>query len=339
VPQRGPRPATVCRRALVWPVVLGTQIVIVAASPLLFLVAGLISIARRSSRPWRSVALVVSFAIIELRTVGALLRGTTDLDALLAKTLQDSHMAMRRILAVPLAIEPLSASVADVGDSDGLIVLARHCGPGDSIYVAWLLAVHYRLSLRVVLKSLLRLEPAIDLAGDDLPFCFVGRDPLAATTGISELAATLSKGDALLLFPEGGNFTWDRWRSGIRYLAAHGNRAELRRAMNRTHTLPPRATGAVTALMAAPQSDVLLIAHSGFGDDGRDRTWWRVPTHRDFLIRTILYPAAEVPRQEDDAHDFLDTAWSQVDTWVEAFADLNTPAEPLEPPPQVDLTD
>jgi 1-acyl-sn-glycerol-3-phosphate acyltransferase len=319
--------AGVLRRVVVVPAVLCLQATLILLSPALFLIAALMCAVQRSTRPWRSVGLVVAFASIELRAVAQLLRGVDDLDGFVRQILAQAYQAMNRVLAVPMVIEEGSPTPAEVQRSDGLIVLARHCGPGDSLYIAWLLAVHYGLSLRIVLKGALRLEPAIGLAAKDLPFCFVGHNKDSAIKGITALAATLGEGEALLLFPEGGNFNWARWRAGIRYLMEHGDYAGSLRARRRTHTLPPRPGGTLAALAAAPQADVLLIVHSGFSDDGRHRQWWRVPIRRDFLVRAMLFPAADVPREETAGMEFLERAWTQVDTWVEAFHDLNSPTE------------
>jgi hypothetical protein len=105
-------------------------------------------------------------------------------------------------------------------------------------------------------------------------------------------------------------------------LAAHGDVAGLRRARRQTHTLPVRPGGALGALEAATTADVLLLAHSGLSNDGRDRPWWQVPVHQELAIRTILIPAKSVPRDEEGARRFLDNAWARVDTWVEGHADL-----------------
>ena len=59
-------------------------------------------------------------------------------------------------------------------------------------------------------------------------------------------------------------------------------------------------------------------------DDGRDRPWWRLPMHQQLAVRTMLVPSAQVPRDEDAVREFLDDAWSRVDTWVEGHADLAT---------------
>jgi 1-acyl-sn-glycerol-3-phosphate acyltransferase len=298
------------------------ETLVIGTAPLLLLAAAVLGLFLRSTLPVRTVLLLVAYAVIELSLLPRLLRPVEDWDALVVEVLDAGCAAMTRILGVPLVLEPGSATADDVHRGDGLIVLARHCGPGDTVFIAWLLASHYGLSLRIVLKQLLRLEPTIDLAGDHLPFCFVGSRRGAARAGVARLAGELSAGDALLLFPEGGNFSWDRWRAAVSRLVARGEHLAALRARRNTHTLPPRPGGALAALSAAPGADVLLLAHSGFGTDGRDRPWWRLPRDQQFVVRTVLLPAASVPRDEVGAREFLDVAWTQVDTWVEGHAEL-----------------
>jgi 1-acyl-sn-glycerol-3-phosphate acyltransferase len=312
----------VLRRTLVLPTIVAIEILLIAASPLLFVIAGMASIVCRSSRPVRTVALVVAYAGIELGALARVARGVDDWHTLVAQVLGQAYGAMRRLLKVPLVLEAGSPTAADLRRTNGLIVLARHCGPGDSVYVAWLLAAHYGLSIHVVLKRLLRLEPSIDLAARHLGLCFVGGEPGTAATGIATLAADMTPGDALLLFPEGRNFSHPRWEAAITQLRARGDYTAAARARRRTHTLPPHLGGALAALTAAPLADVLLVAHSGFSPDGRDRPWWRLPTNRDFAVRTVLVPAAEIPRDEEQVRAFLDLAWARVDTWVEGHTDL-----------------
>jgi 1-acyl-sn-glycerol-3-phosphate acyltransferase len=176
------------------------------------------------------------------------------------------------------------------------------------------------MRLNVVLKSLLRVEPVVDLAGDHLPLCFVRRHGHTRER-IGELAAAMSSGDALLLFPEGRNFSRQRWLRTLAELVASGARRAARRMRRHTHTLPPHHGGAHAALAAAPHADVLLLAHAGFTADGRDRPWWRLPMHRPFLVRTTLVPAAEVPRGERALGLWLDRAWADVDDWIEYTVD------------------
>ncbi len=310
------------RRLIMLPLVVLTEIAILLTAPLTLAAAGVASLALRSSRPVRSVLLVVAYAGIELSTLVTLRRGVEDWDELVRIVLDRGYRAMQRSLDVTVRLEDGSPTREQLAESKGVIVLARHCGPGDSLFIAWLLAVHYRLTLRIVLKQLLRLDPTVDLAGDHLPLCFVRPGGQRARRGITELAGGLGAGESLLLFPEGGNFTWSRWHAAIESLARRGELIRARRARMQTHTLPARPGGALAALGAAPDADVLLLAHSGLSDDGRDRPWWRVPIHQELVIRTVLIPAAAVPRDDAGARAFLDRAWSQVDTWVEGHADL-----------------
>jgi 1-acyl-sn-glycerol-3-phosphate acyltransferase len=310
------------RRALTLPLVVLIELAVVISSPLTLALGAVVTLLTRSSRPIRSVALVVAFAAIELSTLPLIRRGVPDWDELVRSVLDRSYRAMHRTLGIAVRLEEGSPEREDLLASKGLIVLARHCGPGDSVFIAWLLAVRYHLTLRVVLKEALRLDPILDLAGDHLPFCFVRPGGSRALRGIEQLAGGLANGECLLLFPEGGNFSWQRWQAAIASLSKRGEHFRARRARSQTHTLPARPGGALAALRVAPDADVLLLAHSGLSDDGRARPWWRVPVRRELVIRTVLIPAAAVPREEAAARGFLDQAWTQVDTWVEGHANL-----------------
>jgi 1-acyl-sn-glycerol-3-phosphate acyltransferase len=304
---------TALRRAITIPLVVAIEILLLLTGPVLLPAAAVTSLAARSSRPLRTVALILAYAAIELVTLRRIRRGRVDWDRLLADVLRAVYRALRLILDVRVELE--AGSVPRDRLTNPLVVLARHCGPGDSLFIAWLLVVHYRLRPRIVLKRLLRVEPLVDLAGDHLPLCFVG-GRRRSRERISRLAATMPAGDAFLLFPEGGNFSRPRWRRAIIRLVATGHRRTARLWRRRTHTLPPHHGGTIAALGAAPTADVLLLVHNGFSADGRDRPWWRLPVHHTLLIRTALVPAAEVPRDPAAVTEWLDTTWSDVDSWI-----------------------
>lgn len=315
---------TALRRAVTVPAVITVEVLILICTPLLLLAAALVAVGTRSTRPVRSAALIVAYARIELSTLRLLLRRDEhDWHAALRDVLVSAYAAVQAILDVRLVLEDGSATREQLSTSDGLVVLARHCGPGDSLFIAWLLVVHYQLRLHVVLKSALRLEPTLDMAGDHLPLCFVGhpgRRGRRARRCIHDVAAAMSAGDALLLFPEGANFSWPRWRRAVLALSAAGADSAARRARGRTYTLPPHRGGAAAALIGSPTSDVLLLAHNGLAPDGRSRPWWRLPVHHRLIVRTVLAPAATVPRDRETLASWLDDAWSQIDGWVRSHA-------------------
>jgi 1-acyl-sn-glycerol-3-phosphate acyltransferase len=308
--------------------VIGWHLLVLTSAPLTLPIATLVGVLARSTRPLRTTALLITYAALELSALGRIshlrTRGDGDWQGLVHWFLTAAYASVRRILDVHVRLEDGSATTADMSDSDGIVVLARHSGPGDTVLIAWLLVVHYHLQLRVVLKSLLRVVPTIDLAGDVLPFCFIGANRSAARRGIAQLAGGLSRGEALLLFPEGGNFSRKRWVVALRRLAASRERLRFRRLRRNRHTLPPRVGGVAAALSAAPNAAVMLLAHTGLGDEGRDRPWWRLPINQQLTMRTLFVPAARVPRDPAGVSHWLDEAWTQIDTWVEGHVAMTT---------------
>lgn len=318
------------RRAVTVPVVILLDLLVIVTAPLTLAAAALLCLVTRSGLPLRTARLLVAYARIELSVLPRLITADEDdWNSLLRDILDRVYAAMRRTLDVQVAVQQGSVPDAGLRGDGGVIVLARHCGPGDSVFLAWLLAVHHGLRLRVVLTALLRLEPSIDLAGDHLPLCFIGPHRRRARACVEDIARSMTSGDALLLFPEGQNFSRSRWRRALTDLRDSGAFRRAQRALRHTHTLPPRLGGTFAALTGAPDADVVLLAHTGFTDDGRDRPVWRLPTHRRLLVHTTFVASADVPRHDHDAMSaWLDAAWADVDDWIAATVsgDRQTPA-------------
>jgi 1-acyl-sn-glycerol-3-phosphate acyltransferase len=310
---------TAPRRFVTVPLVSALMVCVLVSAPLLLAVTGLASLAARSSRPVRTVALAVAYAFIELRTLVKLAIGNLDCDRLMGDVLTTAYAAVRRILDVEVVLDPSSTTPEDIPRHEPVIVLSRHCGPGDSLLVAWLLTIEYRLQVRIVLKAILRCEPVLDFAGELGCLCFLARSGRARHQ-IHDLAASLVGGQALLLFPEGANFTWPRWRTAIAELRSTGRIRAASRALRQSYTLPPHTGGVTAAVTGAPSANVLVLTHNGFCPDGRARLWWQLPMHRQLLVRTALFPAAELP-QLDQLSPWLERTWTQVDAWVAGHTD------------------
>jgi hypothetical protein len=90
--------------------------------------------------------------------------------------------------------------------------------------------------------------------------------------------------------------------------------------LRQSYTLPPHTGGVAAAVTGAPSANVLVLAHNGFCPDGRARLWWQLPMHRQLLVRTALFPAAELP-QPDQLSPWLERTWTQVDAWVAGHTD------------------
>ena len=302
------------RRMLTVPAASALAMCVLLLSPLLLVVGAMVSVAARSDRPLRTVGLMMAYAAIELRMLTQLLAGDVDGDRLVNVFLATAYAAVRRILDVEVVLDSSSAAPRSLPRDQPVIVLSRHCGPGDSVLVAWLLVFRYRLQVRVVLKAILRAEPVLDFAGTLGCLCFLARGARARRQ-IRDFAASLTGGQALLLFPEGANFTLPRWHAAIDELRKTGRVRAAGRALKRSYTLPPRSGGASAAVSGAPNANVLVLAHNGLCPDGRARPWWQLPVHRQLVVRTTLHPVSELP-DPDELRPWLEQTWAQVDAWV-----------------------
>ncbi|MGH3248683.1 MAG: hypothetical protein ACRDOI_21115, partial [Trebonia sp.] len=149
---------------------------------------------------------------------------------------------------------------------------------------------------------------------------------------IRRLAVSLDGRSALAIFPEGGNWTPYRWRRAIDRLRRRGRPDLAERATAMPNVLPPRASGALTAIAACPQAYVIFVAHTGLDHLVSVRDVWR-SLRADLEVRARWWrvPAASVPRaaSRDTQVTWLYDWWQRIDAWI-AAENAATPAEPTE---------
>jgi 1-acyl-sn-glycerol-3-phosphate acyltransferase len=210
------------------------------------------------------------------------------------------------------------AVIAATGQRAPLIVLSRHAGPGDSfLLVHALLAQGFRP--RIVLREVLQWAPALDIVLNRLPNHFVtrGARPGQTAAAIAELAGGMGPGDALVLFPEGQNFTLARRRASIARLEQQGRHAEAEQAREMRHVLMPRVGGAVAAISAAPEADIIFVAHTGLEDLSSLVDVWRgIPMDTRIRVKLWRVPAADVPHDDVAAAAWLHSWWRRIDAWI-----------------------
>lgn len=205
-----------------------------------------------------------------------------------------------------------------------LLVLCRHAGPGDSMLLIRTLVAVGRLRPRIVLKDALQLDPTVDVLLNRLPNRFITPHPGVADdveAAISALAAGAGPGDAVVIFPEGGNFTEQRRSRAIERLRGLGHADEAAKAERMHNLMAPKPGGPLAALAAAPDADVLLVAHEGLEDLSRVADLWRgLPMDDVVEARWWLVPSADLPRGRpvDDQVDWLFDWWTRLDTWITA---------------------
>jgi 1-acyl-sn-glycerol-3-phosphate acyltransferase len=233
-----------------------------------------------------------------------------------------------RVLHLTVALE---GEAPNQGAPGPVLVLSRHAGPGDSFTVMYALQQWYGREPRVVLKNTMALDPAIGLVLHRLPARFISPQPGSqeardeVEAQIADLATGLDDNDAFVIFPEGGNFTKARRERAIASLRRLGLTAMAERAERMTSVIAPRPGGVLTALDAAPDADVMLVAHTGLDHlDTVSDIWRELPMDKQIVMRWWRVPRSEVPSGREERIDWLFTWWEQIDTWIEQ----NRPVEP-----------
>jgi 1-acyl-sn-glycerol-3-phosphate acyltransferase len=346
-------PPRFVRRLVFAPLVLLITVAAVVLSPLLLL-AALIATPSRSGRrrtrrllwfglSWlvmESLALVACLGLWIASGFGGRLRSEASTErhyALVRWFLATLFRRATKVFQLRVEIEEPEATPEELGArlTRPVIVLSRHAGPGDSF-----LLVHHLLSLygrkpRIVMKAALQFDPSLDVVINRLPHAFVrprkqvpqqagaAESPVespvegAVSAEIRRLAAGLGPTGALVIFPEGGNFTPGRWRRGIAQLEQKRRFAEARRARGMANLLPPRAGGAFAAIDAAPGADVIFVAHTGLDDLITVRDVWRaLPMEQVIKAKWWRVPASEVPRDRDEVVAWLFDQWERIDAWI-----------------------
>ena len=314
-----PRPV---RRLVLAPVVVALDVLILVLSPLALLLAALLGPLLGGTRALRATYIVLAYAAHHLRAV-------LELFALWVRrgSQEDHYDVMRRFVAgvyraivraarVEVRTDESAAAYRALSNGERpVVLLSRHAGEGDTFLVVYELLCRHGRRPRVVMHEALRFDPVIDVLGARLPNRFV--DPRGGDTekDIAEIAREMEGDAAILIFPEGANFTEERRQRGIDRLASagHDEQADTARAMR--HVSAPRPGGALAAIDAAPEPDVVIMGHVGF-PTGLAHAWRLLPEPQTIEVRLWHSPASSVPAEHDERIAWLFAQWAQLDAWV-----------------------
>ena len=184
-------------------------------------------------------------------------------------------------------------------------MFCRHAGPGDSFTLMYALMHWYGREPRVVLKETLAWDPMLGVLLTRLPSRFISPRPAAGRdveAEVGELARNLDENDAFVIFPEGGNFTPARRERAIARLNRLGLHRMAERAEEMINVLAPRPGGVIAALDAAPEADVLLVAHTGLDHVvSLADVWHSLPMDKRLLMGWWRIPREEIPEDREAA--------------------------------------
>ena len=324
-------PPKLVRRLIIAPLVVGVEAALVLVSPLILLVALLASPFFGGWRPLRAALVVLSGTTRHMAAIVSCLglwvasgfgrrlhtepmqRAHYDLMRWFVSGVYDTIVAMARV-RVEVESSAKAGAVLSARDRP-VLLLSRHAGEGDTLLVIYELLCPHERGPRIVMHERLRLDPLVDVLGGRLPNRFV--DPRGGDTerDIAEMAATLDEGAALVIFPEGRNFSAAHRQRAIDRLheAGHAEEADAARGMH--HVSAPRPGGTLAAVAAAPGADVVIMGHAGFPTGLRD-VWRQLPVEQVVRVRLWHEPASAVPDDRDEQIAWLFEWWRTLDTWV-----------------------
>jgi 1-acyl-sn-glycerol-3-phosphate acyltransferase len=225
-----------------------------------------------------------------------------------------------------------------------MLVLARHAGPGDSFTLVELLLSRYQRTPRIVLKQSLQWDPGLDVILNRLSACFLPARSAGADLPerLAGLARSLRGSDAMLVFPEGRNWTPRRYHRAIARLRHRANRQAAADAEDNPHVLPPRPAGVLACLTARPDLGVVIVAHTGLEDLVTPAMVWRaLPLwDRPMTVRWWYEAGQTVPADPAGQYQWLRVQWAIVDSWIgarKARSDLpEAPTDPDQGGPDMD---
>jgi 1-acyl-sn-glycerol-3-phosphate acyltransferase len=311
-------------------------------SPVLLALAAVASAVIRRPQPLLLTRLLIRYFALELGVLTGcaflwLLSGFGA--AMRTSRIRDLHYRLLRFFVHGLAEHVLTLLDIDVAPSPSpdaeralerdrpLLFFSRHAGPADTVLLIDLLLTRYHREPSVVFKQALMFDPSIDLIGHRLPHAVLDvSDPEGCEAQIENVTEALGPRGVLVLFPEGGNFTPERRRQSLRKLRRKGRRREAAAGEAMSHVLPPHPTGALAALRANPDADVIFGAHTGLGTAAFPRELWRdTPIGATLKARMWLAPAVDRPTDPDEQVEWLYAWWKRLDTWLDGEGETSSP--------------
>jgi 1-acyl-sn-glycerol-3-phosphate acyltransferase len=209
---------------------------------------------------------------------------------------------------------------ADLGRGPYLLLL-RHSSSGDTLLASALVSSPYGVRLRYVLKRELLWDPCLDIVGNRVPNVFVDRfsdDSVGEVVRMQELARNLGPRDGILIYPEGTRFSETRRMRALDRFHDKGDAKMVEYTRSLSRVLPPRPGGTVGLLEAAPETDVVVCAHTGFeGAASLAEIWNGALVHQTIRVQFRRIPHGEIPAGREARIAWVMEEWQRVDAWIE----------------------
>lgn len=301
---------------------LGSLGLTLIAPAFMILALGLDLIERRSWRNIRLVVLGASFCAFEFlaltRALGVGARSvfgeTTDSaaahGAVFRWWLARVTSTMRRCLNFRFEIR-----FPETGDAP-LLVLSRHAGPGDALFLMNELANKQGRQIRAIGKGKLLWDPFFDHVATRAGFIFLPPGHPDPGRAIRSRAAMPPRG-AFISFPEGGNYTTSRRTRAVERLERSGRTGLAETAAGLDRLLLPRPGGVAAAMAGAPDAEIVFVGHSGYDDLRTVKDMWTaIPEGRTIRLEARLVERPVDWQDREVLTTWLFQCWSDMNRWI-----------------------
>lgn len=324
-------PSRPVRALVITPITFAGSLLVAILSPILHLILAVVDLVdRKRWRFTRIVGLGIAFCVVEL--FGLVMALVLWVASGFGLWMSSPQMQRLHLAVFALWLEMITRAIEtfigftfvfplDDMAPGPLLVLSRHAGPGDALLIARALIHDHGRRLRMLGTTKLLWDPFFNHLVSRLPFYFCEPSPKdvdVELAKIREAAATIEEDGAMIVFPEGGNYTPRRSAAAVERLRERGQVERAERAGRMRHVLPPRTTSTLAAVDAAPDAEVVVVAHVGLDDllSLRD-IWERAPIDRN--VRATFWSGfeGERPKKHREMVEWLYTQWERVDAWIE----------------------
>lgn len=220
-----------------------------------------------------------------------------------------------QLLGIRIELDPDTNAVLEPAPA---IVMCRHV----SVFDASLPALCYQqrgFQVRSVIMAELLADPGFDLLYGRLGSVFIPRDNGPdARAALASLGGSLDASTVAVIFPEGRLFRPELLER-VRDRLTQTDPDRARTLVGLRHVLPVRPGGITALLDAAPDADIVVIAHAGLDQYPDVRTLARhIPLTEPVRVTAWRIPRAQVPGDPSARVRWLDATWQHVDDWLEA---------------------
>ena len=246
-----------------------------------------------------------------------------------ARNLERNHALARSWLEVVGRLSLATFGVRVRLDDDAptfgdrpLVVISRRVSRCDALLAAMVVSAPLGIHWHHILGRELRWRPFVDIVGGRLPNVFVRRESSLGARDLARIAAvarSLGPGDAILVHAERERFSAARKARAVSRLREQGRDRAAREATWLRHLMPPRTDILDAILEAAPDADVVFLAHTGL-----EATTSFVRVLRGGLAGKTIHARRkvvswlDVPQGREARHAWIMKRWREMDEYIDS---------------------